>query len=423
MRRLSFVLLLVSVLSAAGLASAQSDEPIVRAVLFYSPTCGHCHSVITEALPPLAEQYGVQLQIVLINASTPQGSQLYNAATQAFDVPPERRGVPALVIGSTVLVGSVEIPQQLPDLVERGLAAGGLDWPPIPNLREMLVEAGLIPELTAQVQSSATPVPEPTDQPDSSPTSVPESTAQVQASPTAVSEATSQAPPTPSLAPATPIIVDGDDGAEIAEGAGEADGARMEALDAFIAVSVLVGLAATLVLIGLRLWAVRRVLGRLPWPPVGAIRWLTPALTLVGLVVASYLACVEVTQVKAVCGPVGDCNAVQCSPYARVFGLVPVAALGVLGYLVILAVWVVGELRGWRAARWCQPILLVLNLFGVAFSTYLTFLELFVIRALCMWCTTSAVTMGALVWISALSLWRMHPAAGLEIPTLEELTR
>ncbi|HDQ72266.1 MAG TPA: hypothetical protein ENN19_09240 [Chloroflexi bacterium] len=54
----------------------------------------------------------------------------------AFQVPPGSQGVPMLFIGDTVLVGSHEIPEKLPGLVEQHLAAGGVDYPDIPGLKE-----------------------------------------------------------------------------------------------------------------------------------------------------------------------------------------------------------------------------------------------------------------------------------------------
>lgn len=75
------LLLLAAWLTAPATITAQStDEPVVRAVLFYSPTCGHCHYVINEVLVPLANAYGEQLQIVAIDVSQPEGGQLFQAA-------------------------------------------------------------------------------------------------------------------------------------------------------------------------------------------------------------------------------------------------------------------------------------------------------------------------------------------------------
>ncbi len=80
---------------------AKADGPVVRVVLFFSPTCPHCHQVMTETLPPLMEHYGNQLQIVSVNTSHPDGQALYQAAIERYAIPEERRGVPTLIIGAT----------------------------------------------------------------------------------------------------------------------------------------------------------------------------------------------------------------------------------------------------------------------------------------------------------------------------------
>ena len=141
MRRLlqQLVLLtLVVFLLSPSMSGVQAVEAVVRAVLFYSPSCGHCHQVINELLLPMLEQYGNQLQISGIDTAQDAGAQLYHAAHEVYQVPPERRGVPTLVVGDTVLVGSREIPMRFPGLVEEGLAAGGIDWPDIPGLPRVL---------------------------------------------------------------------------------------------------------------------------------------------------------------------------------------------------------------------------------------------------------------------------------------------
>jgi len=126
--------------------------------------------------------------------------------------------------------------------------------------------------------------------------------------------------------------------------------------------------------------------------------------------VASYMAYVEITQSEAVCGPVGDCNTVQQSPYASLFGLIPIGLLGVLGYLVIGVIWLItlyGDRKWRKAALLC---LWVLSLLGTLFSIYLTFLEPFIIGASCVWCLTSAVVMTLLFWNSTA---RIQDAGGL----------
>jgi uncharacterized membrane protein len=144
-------------------------------------------------------------------------------------------------------------------------------------------------------------------------------------------------------------------------------------------------------------------------PPASWQRWLVPLLALAGLGVAGYLAYVETRQVAAVCGPVGDCNSVQSSPYARLFGFLPVGVLGALGYLAILAAWLycrrrsdrLPETTGGRLARYAPVAVFGMALFGVLFSLYLTYLEPFVIGAVCVWCLTSAVIMTLLLVLSS----------------------
>jgi uncharacterized membrane protein len=129
--------------------------------------------------------------------------------------------------------------------------------------------------------------------------------------------------------------------------------------------------------------------------------WAIPLLALLGLGVAGYLAYVETQQVAAVCGPVGDCNTVQQSPYARLFGLLPIGVLGLLGYAAILIVWGVARFGHRPLAGLAWPALLAMALFGTLFSIYLTFLEPFVIGATCAWCLISAVLMTALLALTA----------------------
>ena len=74
LRRLLVAGALLAIL--AGAAPVRADEPVVRAVLFYSPTCPHCEQVITVDLPPLVQEHGDQLQIVLIDVSQQQGATL-----------------------------------------------------------------------------------------------------------------------------------------------------------------------------------------------------------------------------------------------------------------------------------------------------------------------------------------------------------
>ncbi|MEP7284832.1 MAG: vitamin K epoxide reductase family protein [Chloroflexota bacterium] len=128
--------------------------------------------------------------------------------------------------------------------------------------------------------------------------------------------------------------------------------------------------------------------------------FLVPLVVLVGIAIAGYLSSVEVSSSEALCGLVGDCNAVQQSPYARLFGILPVGIMGIVGYIGILFSWLIGRLDHTPRARLAQIGLRAIVLFGVIFSIYLTFLEPFIIGAVCAWCLTSSVIMLLLLWLT-----------------------
>ena len=135
-------------------------------------------------------------------------------------------------------------------------------------------------------------------------------------------------------------------------------------------------------------------------PTVARVHWLIPALSLLGMFVAGYLAYVETAQVSAVCGPVGDCNTVQQSEYARLFGILPIGVLGLAGYVMILLAWLGARFGRNGVENLGMLALLGMTIAGTLFSIYLTFLEPFVIGATCAWCLTSAILMTVLMLLS-----------------------
>ncbi len=339
-------------------------EPVVRAVLFYSPTCGHCEFVITQTLPPLMEKYGNRLQIIGINVAEQQGSTFFRAALDKFKL--QEGGVPFLVIGDQYLVGSGDIPEQLPGLVETYLAQGGVDWPDIPSLREALTA-------TEATQQASAPTAEPA--PQESPTQ--ESAPMVD--PASPEEST----PSAFALPENPV---------------ELTWQQKFAQDPAgntLSVIVLVGM------IGAVLFTVFQFQQQKAGGDNGKLQMLIPVLCAIGFGVAGYLAYVETTQVKAVCGPVGDCNTVQQSEYANLFGILPIGVMGLAGYVTILASWLVARFVKNGLADWAAIALFGMTAFGTLFSIYLTFLEPFVIGATCAWCLTSAILMTTLMLLSA----------------------
>jgi thiol-disulfide isomerase/thioredoxin len=124
--------------------SATAKAPVVYAVLFYSPTCSHCAKLDREVLPQLQEKYGNRLVIFRLNVISAAGNRIYDKALQRFNVTENRIGVPTIVIGETFLVGTVEIPEKLPGLIDAAISRGGLDLPDLPGLyKEFVAQSNL----------------------------------------------------------------------------------------------------------------------------------------------------------------------------------------------------------------------------------------------------------------------------------------
>lgn len=122
-------------------------------------------------------------------------------------------------------------------------------------------------------------------------------------------------------------------------------------------------------------------------------------LALVGWFVAVYLGLHALGVGGALKCGTGGCDTVQTSPWAVVLGI-PVAFYGVAGYSAILAVTLVGLQPAWLSRRGPSLLVAALATGGVLFSGWLTYLELFVIHAICRWCVTSAVIMTAIWFVS-----------------------
>jgi uncharacterized membrane protein len=120
-------------------------------------------------------------------------------------------------------------------------------------------------------------------------------------------------------------------------------------------------------------------------PSERVLRIVAAILALAGIGVATYIAIAEGGGGSPKCLVGGGCETVAQSEYSHLAG-VNVAVIGIAGYVVLLATAIipgdVGRFGGFFAA-----------LVGVGFSLYLTYLELFVIDAICEWCATSAVLM------------------------------
>jgi uncharacterized membrane protein/thiol-disulfide isomerase/thioredoxin len=476
LKRLIPILGLLALLAPAPLNS-QAPEPVVHAILFFHPTCPHCHQLINEHLIPLQNQYGNRLVLLGMDTSQPWANNLYFEALRFFQLPEEDWVVPILIVDDQVLIGGGEIPQRLPTIIEEGLAGGGIDLPDYPALVTFVTEQNLLDprypdrlivrqaqdaeaeeappgrdsvpsqeaplggDSVASVDSVAPgdPVPMDTAAPGESPAAGADSTSREDAP--AVSSDTAGTVGEPSI-PATETAggrdvppVDPASGVQAPvnetpavqrpgadpEAGGPSNAGSMDLTEAArglesmtmwdrfnldptgssISVLVLLGMIVSL---GLRGFPPRVRGGE--WPG-----WVIPVLVVVGVGVASYLSFIEITHAQAACGPVGDCNTVNQSKYATLFGVLPVGVLGLMGYGLILFLWLLRRVGSEEGRKLASVGLWGAALFGTLFSVYLTFLEPFVIGATCAWCLSSAVIMTLLLWASAPMAARAWPGS------------
>ncbi|HEU4994348.1 MAG TPA: vitamin K epoxide reductase family protein [Gemmatimonadaceae bacterium] len=133
-------------------------------------------------------------------------------------------------------------------------------------------------------------------------------------------------------------------------------------------------------------------------------RMLAAVVALVGLFVALYLALYKAGVIGTLACGTGSCETVQLSRWATFMGL-PVAAWGAGYYAFILGLVLASLQDRWAYSRRLSLALLVVTTWGVIFSAWLTYLELFVIHAICRWCVVSAC-LAVVLWVLALLDWR-----------------
>jgi uncharacterized membrane protein len=112
-------------------------------------------------------------------------------------------------------------------------------------------------------------------------------------------------------------------------------------------------------------------------------------MSLLGLFVSVYLYLYKIGRIGTLACGSGGCETVQNSPWSRFAG-VEVALIGILGYGLLFLVAMLALQPGLAPRRWPADLLAALAAVGVLFTAYLTWLELFVIHAICRWCVGSA---------------------------------
>jgi uncharacterized membrane protein len=128
------------------------------------------------------------------------------------------------------------------------------------------------------------------------------------------------------------------------------------------------------------------------------------ALALAGIFISIYLTLYKLGVIGELSCTIGSCETVNTSRWSVFLGL-PVAAWGLLFYLDVFVIAVVGTMPRFENQPIISIVLLAEAAIGVLFSVWLTYLELAVIHAICIWCVTSAVIV-LLILLVSVADWR-----------------
>jgi uncharacterized membrane protein len=147
-------------------------------------------------------------------------------------------------------------------------------------------------------------------------------------------------------------------------------------------------------------------------------RTIVAALALAGIFIALYLLLYKIGRIGNLSCSIGSCETVNTSKWAVFLGA-PVAGWGVVFYLVLFSLALASLQDRYAGSVGMSQLLALVSGIGFAFSAWLTFLELFVIRAICQWCVISAIIATLIFLVSVLDLRAGH--RGTETPRSTEL--
>lgn len=144
--------------------------------------------------------------------------------------------------------------------------------------------------------------------------------------------------------------------------------------------------------------------------PVVAVRtdarytWAFVLLTATGLLASGYLSYTYLTSSTLYCAGIGNCEVVHASAYAKIFG-VPIAYAGLASYVALAALLVARSSLDDARSRYLAILgVQAVAIAGTVFSAYLTYVEFFVINAICPWCVVSAIAITGVAIVAYLEV-------------------
>ena len=123
------------------------------------------------------------------------------------------------------------------------------------------------------------------------------------------------------------------------------------------------------------------------------------ALALAGIFISLYLTLYKLGVIGELTCSIGSCETVNTSKWSTFLHL-PVALWGLLFYIEVFVISLVGTIPRFENEPFVSVLLVAEAAIGVLFSAWLSYLELAVIHAICIWCVTSAVVVTAILFVS-----------------------
>lgn len=144
-----------------------------------------------------------------------------------------------------------------------------------------------------------------------------------------------------------------------------------------------------------------------PTPSRSPWLWASVGLSLAGMGVSGYLAYHRVFGGSLVCTRWAQCDVVNNSLYSTFLG-VPVSFIGLAGYLALLGLAIAALVTAGTTQRAILLLSLLMALGGFGFSVWLTYVEIYIIEALCAWCLASAAIITLLAIVDGIGLWQSY---------------
>jgi uncharacterized membrane protein len=137
-------------------------------------------------------------------------------------------------------------------------------------------------------------------------------------------------------------------------------------------------------------------------------------LALAGIFISLYLTLYKLGVIGELSCSIGSCETVNTSKWSQFLGL-PVATWGLFFYIDVFIIALVGTMPKAADSRAISIVLTAEAAIGVLFSAWLTYLELAVIHAICIWCVTSALVVTAILLVSAADLRELRSVERIEV--------